>query len=154
MQERLEVLSEKNRRSWNLKRCPQHAELHIARLVTFSFKDMCFYCTEPIAKCKPGDAAKVTMHKELDAAVRAQIAKSGNDDWAVLERLESTCDLFASDAVYHTSCRLRFDQGVPHTPRNVGDQSKIQQCTPLINCVRSSKVMATLNCIHLNSCMK
>lgn len=84
----------------------------------FSFKDMCFYCSEMIEKCKPKDVRKVTMGPQLDAAVREMVAKRHYDDWAtaVLGRLEGVSDLFASDALYHISCRARFSQGLPHTP--------------------------------------
>lgn len=79
---------------------------------SFDFRTLCLYCTEPVVASS--DLRKVST-LEFDYNLRKVIKERSFDIWAmeVQGRLETICDLHASDAVYHLDCHVRFTKNLP-----------------------------------------
>jgi len=75
---------------------------------TFSWKDMCFLCEQPVDETDSQFRKSETQ--DLKNNIKDICAKRGYDAWAmqVAGLLESCTDLPSVDAVYHKGCHTRF----------------------------------------------
>ena len=91
-----------------------------ALTVVFDFQHYCFNCAEAVDDCKCDDVGRV-LTLDLGDTIQVAISDCNCDAWVldIKGRMESVCDLVASNTRYHHRCHVNFVNGRQHTPCKV-----------------------------------